>query len=107
MPKAITVHVLAEEYPKDSKAAVMKNGGLEVTESRWDGDYLVFQMDEPGEFVILRPEKDFTGWIMAAAAILMIGSLVIWKKRGKRFPKRLRKVPSKVSPKVSPKTKNP
>lgn len=107
MPKTITIHVLAEEYPKDSKAAVMKNGGLEVTESRWDGDYLVFQMDEPGEFVILRPEKDFTGWIMAAAAILMIGSLVIWKKRGKRFPKRLRKVPSKVSPKVSPKTKNP
>lgn len=82
MPETIMIHVLAEGYPKDSKAAVMKDGRTEVTESRWDGDYLVFQMEEPGEFVILRPERNLTRWIIGGLAILITGMLIIWKKRG-------------------------
>ncbi len=95
MPEIITVHVLAEGYPKDSKAAIMKNGGPEEAECRWDGDYLVFQMNGPGEFVILRPEKDLTGWIAAVLTIFVIGAVAIWKKEGKKIRISKKKVSEK------------
>lgn len=89
MPESITVHVLAEGYPKESKVAVMKSGRLEVTESRWDGDYLVFRMDEPGEVVILKPEPNVIVWAAAGLAVLMIAVFIIWKMGRSRNRRRL------------------
>lgn len=88
MPETIMVHVLAEGYPKASKAAVKKNGRLEVTESRWDGDYLVFQMEEPGQVVILKPEQNPIIWAAAGLAVLMAAVLILWTVRRKKGAKK-------------------
>ena len=84
MPEIFTVHVLAEGYPKESRVAVMKNGRMELTESRWDGDYLIFQMEEPGEVVILKPGPGPLVWTALALVILIFGAFIIWEIRRKK-----------------------
>ena len=79
MPKIFTVHVLVEGCPKKTRVAVMKNGRMELTESRWDGDYLIFQMEEPGKVIILKPESGPLVWTVAAPIILMIAAFIRWK----------------------------
>ena len=90
MPEHIRVHVLAKGLPKGSLAGMAENGEIRVADSRWDGSYLVFETNGPGEIVVLRPKSQVKMWIaMAAGAVT--GALILWiiaagrgkKKQGK------------------------
>lgn len=85
MPEKITVHVLADSYKKNCVVGIVDNGEVRITDSRWDGPYLVFEMDGMGEFVILEPEKDIMPWIMlAGTVIILLVICLILKKMKKR-----------------------
>ncbi len=90
MPEHIRVHVLAKGLPKGSLAGMAENGEIRVADSRWDGSYLVFETNGPGEIVVLRPKSQVKMWIaMAVGAVT--GALILWiiaagrgkKKQGK------------------------
>lgn len=87
-PETIIIHVLAEGISPESRIAVVKDGGLELLDSRRDGSYLVFQMNRQDAFYILTPEKGaLLRMVPAAIAILLLISAVVWfikkKKNGK------------------------
>lgn len=86
-PESIVVHVLAEGISKESRIAVVRNGVAEILESRWDGTYLVFEMDGVDAFYILTPQKStFIQIVPVAAAIVLIlaAAILMITKRNKR-----------------------
>ena len=86
-PESIVVHVLAEGISKESRIAVVRNGAAEILESRWDGTYLVFEMDGVDAFYILTPQKStFIQIVPVAAAIVLIlaAAILMITKRNKR-----------------------
>lgn len=84
-PEEITLHVLAESCPKNAQIGVWLDGQIQLKESRKDGDYLVFAMDGPGRFAILKPEKKLIFWLLPVGGILILaaGLFRIRKRREK------------------------
>lgn len=88
MPERIRVHVLAEGFSKNCLAGIVKNGEISMADCSWDGSYLVFEMDGPGEIVILKPESRLGVWIGAAAgAALVLVALWTAIAKGKKKKK--------------------
>lgn len=89
-PETIVVHVLAEGIPKESRIAVVRNGAVEILESRWDGSYLVFEMDGVDAFYILTPQKSILIRIIPVAAVIVLilvaAILIITKQRRRKKP---------------------
>ncbi len=82
LPEKMTVHVLAENCPKNTVAGLWRDGNLQLADSRWDGPYLIFEMDGPGELVLLKPRRDMTPWFkLAAAAVILVAAAAMVKKR--------------------------
>lgn len=84
----IVLRIRAAEYGKKAAVGIVTDGGITPVTARWDGDYLVFTMAEPGTFVILAPIHR-TGRILAAVAVIgLAAGLGIYgyqrKKRGSR-----------------------
>ena len=69
---------------KGSAVAVLKDGGLTLTDSTLDGSYLVFEGDANGAYAILR--RDLTGLyiVLGLAGILLILVLIRIRLRRKR-----------------------
>lgn len=87
MHQGIRVHVLAEGCPRDSAVGIVENGQIRITDSRWDGPYLVFDMEKPGEIVILRPKKELMAWLAAGGAVFILAALWIAAVHGKKKKK--------------------
>lgn len=87
-PEQITLHVLAEDCPKDAGIGIWQDGSIQLADSKRDGAYLVFTMDGPGEFVIVRPERRIVLWLAfgAGVLILILGSAAA--KNKKKRPKK-------------------
>lgn len=85
LPEKIIVHVLAESYKKGSVIGFLENGQIHIADSRWDGPYLVFEMDGPGVFAVLEPVKEIPVWlILAGGAIVLVGICVAVGKKKKK-----------------------
>ncbi len=76
MPDQITVHVLADGHQKGSLIGIAENGGIRMADQRWDGNYLVFEANGPGEFVILEPERNLAIWLVLAG--VAGAAIIIW-----------------------------
>lgn len=85
--QGIRVHVLAEGCPRDSAVGIVENGQIRIADSRWDGSYLVFDMEKPGEIVILRPKKGLMAWLAAGGAVFILAALWIAAVHGKKKKK--------------------
>lgn len=75
-PVPETVNLRAHAGEKGSAVAVLKDGGLTLTDSTLDGSYLVFEGDANGAYAILR--RDLTGLyiVLGLAGILLILVLI-------------------------------
>lgn len=82
MPDQITVHILAEGHQKDSRIGIVENGSLRIGEQRWDGSYLVFETNGPGEFVILKPKENRFIWLLFAGVAVAVS--IIWTAASKK-----------------------
>ncbi len=85
-PAGITVHVLAEGCPANAGIGIWTDGQLQLAESRRDGDYLVFSMDAPGSFGILKPEKPAAFWLIPGVGILILAAGLITARRRRKGP---------------------
>lgn len=71
----VKLHVLAKGA---GKAAIVRDGYLEIVDAVRDGDYLEFEADAMGTIVLLRRSLAWP----AAGVLLLVGvMLMIWKKR--------------------------
>ncbi|MDO4329997.1 MAG: hypothetical protein Q4C66_11770 [Lachnospiraceae bacterium] len=89
LPEQITVRVMAEDISKHAVVACVTEGTAVIQESRWDGPYLVFQMSEPGEFAVLKPEAGWKKW--AALGVVVLGILaacLVMRKKGRKKRKK-------------------
>ena len=87
MPENITIHVLAQDLPKQAMVCVTDNGNLQALESRWDGSYLVVQMHDRGAFFILTPRDPVLIMMLPVAAVLLAAAVAVWlvvKKKGRK-----------------------
>lgn len=85
-PETITVHVLADQYRKNAVVGILENGQLQMTDSRRDGAYLVFEMNGTGAFAVLEPEKEMPLWLIAAGVAAAAALLWIAAARRKKRP---------------------
>lgn len=83
MPESITLHVLAKGSRKGSLVGCMEEGTVKVIDSRWDGDYLVFAVNGPGEFVVLEPKTKDALWFGLGGGILLLAAVWILAAKGK------------------------
>lgn len=86
LPSSIKFHVRTEGNVKEALVGVIESDGIKVVESTIDGSYLVFEMGQAGEFVILKPQKNFRLWLIlgAVCALLLVGGAVLLRKRKKK-----------------------
>ncbi len=104
MPESIKVHVLAEGVSKEAVAGIVENGSVCITDSQWDGSYLVFDMNSPGEIVILKPKSRLKMWIGIASSILILAMVLVFIGKD---PKRKREAKNKPAPEPKSTPKNP
>lgn len=89
LPEQITVRVLAEDISKHAVVACVTEGIAVIQESRWDGPYLVFQMSEPGEFAVLKPEDGWKKWMALGAVVLgFLAVCLVMMKKGRKKRKK-------------------
>ena len=100
-PVPETVNLRAHAGEKGSAVAVLKDGGLTLTDSTLDGSYLVFEGDANGAYAILR--RDLTGLyiVLGLAGILLILVLIRIRLRRKRARRKQTQPPEHASEHVS------
>ncbi len=76
----VRLHVLAGEKRKTFAAALLKDNKAELTDSRRDGTYLVFDGDSQGEILLLERQRNLWKWIWIPIAVLLAGALIYRKK---------------------------
>lgn len=80
-PELIKLHVLAEGCSRRAEAGIVENGELRVADSRRDGEYLVLEVEGPGEIVILEPVTRLPLWAAAAGAVLALAAVCLGIRR--------------------------
>lgn len=94
LPEKMIVHVLAESYGKGSVVGIVETGEIRMINSRWDGAYLVFEMNGPGAFVILKPVKEMSIWIILTGGVVVFAG--VWLAISKRKKKKKQAAVSEI-----------
>lgn len=76
-------HVLVKDLNRATDIGIVANGSIELTESRRDGDYLIFQMEHPGAFVVLEHKNPLPaiGITILISGLSAAGILLLHHKR--------------------------
>lgn len=79
-------HVLVKDFNNAAGIGIVKDGSIQLLESRRDGDYLIFQMDSPGAFAVLEHKNPLSA---ISLTILVLGLtmaciLILHKKQGEK-----------------------
>ncbi len=80
-PERMKLHVLAEGCSGRALAGIVEDGQIRVTDSRRDGAYLVFEMEEPGQVVILEPDTGLPAGLAAGGIILALAAVWLGIRR--------------------------
>ena len=83
----IKVHILSDVEEKSAKIGMLTENGLILRNCEKEGSYLIFDMEDIGEFLILEKKTDPLPFLfIACAGAIGVGSImrVIYKKKRKK-----------------------